>query len=93
MTLERKIEIKNEHGLHLRAAAMIARAARDFDSDIVFHYNDKTADAKSTVGLVTLGAPYSGEIVVRACGEDADCAMDAISMVLHNDDFICQSFD
>ena len=93
MTLERKIEIKNEHGLHLRAAAMIAKAARDFDSEIVFQYNDKTADAKSTVGLVTLGAPYSGEVMVRACGSDADCAINAISSVLHHNDFISQVND
>jgi hypothetical protein len=31
--------------------------------------------------------------MVRACGDDADCAINAISSVLHHDDFISQAND
>jgi len=90
MTLERSMRIDNEHGLHLRAAAMVARTAADFDADIKVCYNSKTVDAKSTVGLITLGAPSSGTVLVQACGDDAHSALEAISDLLQGDDFIYQ---
>ncbi len=93
MTVECNIEIKNEHGLHLRAAAMVAKAARDFDADIKFRYKDKTVDAKSTVGLVTLGAPRSGMVMVEASGDDADGALNAIVSVLDGNEFQVHSVD
>ena len=85
MTLERDIEIKNEHGLHLRAAAEVAKTSCKFESEIKFMYKDRTADAKSTVGLITLGAARSTRVTVRACGDDADGALEAICAVLSSD--------
>ena len=85
MTVECDIEIKNEHGLHLRAAAEVAKTSRKFESEIEFMYNDKKADAKSTVGLITLGAAHSTRVTVRASGDDADGALEAICAVLSSD--------
>ncbi len=91
MTLERNMRIDNEHGLHLRAAAMVARTASDFIADIKVCYGSKSADAKSTLGLMTLGAGSSETILVQACGDDADSAINAIETLLCCDDFICLS--
>jgi len=82
MTLEREIEIESEHGLHLRTAALIAKTACDFDSDIQFCYNNKAANAKSPVSLITLGAARACKVTVQASGDDADGAMEAICSVL-----------
>jgi phosphocarrier protein len=90
MTIERSIKIENEHGLHLRAAAMVARTACEFMSDIKICYNSKTVDGKSTMGLMTLGAPNDGTILVQAHGDDAAPAVDAIHSLLQDDDFIFQ---
>jgi len=90
MTIEREMKIYNEHGLHLRAAAMVAKTASDFLADIKVCYNSKSANGKSTVSLVSLGTPTEGTILVQADGDDADKAVDAISSLLLDDDFICQ---
>lgn len=90
-TLKRDMTISNEHGLHLRAAAMIARTAKDFDASIQVCHGSKTVNGKSTVGLMTLGTPRFGSITVEAEGADAVSALDAIEALLHDDAFIHQS--
>ncbi len=91
MTVERNMRIDNEHGLHLRAAAMVARTASDYISDIKICYGSKSADGKSTIGLMTLGAASSESILVQAHGDDAACALDAIELLLCCKDFVCLS--
>ncbi len=82
MILERNMRIDNEHGLHLRAAAMVARTASDYIADIKICYGEKSANGKSTIGLMTLGAASSETVLVQACGDDADCALNAIETAL-----------
>lgn len=91
MTVERNMRIDNEHGLHLRAAAMIARTACDYISDIKICYGSKSANGKSTIGLMTLGAGSSETVLVQACGDDADSALGAIESLLSGDEFIYMS--
>ncbi len=90
-TLKRDLTIDSEHGLHLRAAAMIAKTASGFDAEIQICHGRKTVNGKSTVGLMTLGTPRSGQITVFAEGEDAVSALDAIEALLHDDSFVHQS--
>jgi len=91
MTVERNMRIDNEHGLHLRAAAMVAQTACDYIADIKICYGKKSANAKSTIGIMTLGAPSSETILVQACGDDADCALNAIETLLCCEAFTCLS--
>ena len=90
-TLKRDMTIDNEHGLHLRAAAMIAKTAKDFEASIQVCHGCKTVNGKSTVGLMTLGTPRFGQITVAAEGEDAGSALDAIEALLQDDSFVHQS--
>ena len=90
-TLECDMTIDSEHGLHLRAAAMFARTASEFIADIQVTHGCKTVNGKSTVGLITLGAPQAGMVTVQACGTDASGAIDAIQELLQADAFVNQS--
>jgi phosphotransferase system HPr (HPr) family protein len=90
-TLKRDMTVDSEHGLHLRAAAMLARTAKEFLADISVCHGRKTVNAKSTVGLMTLGTPQSGAITVEACGSDAPSALDAIQELLRAERFVHQS--
>ncbi len=90
-TLKRDMTIDNEHGMHLRAAAMIAKTAKDFEASIQVCHGSRTVNGKSTVGLMTLGTPQSGQIAVMAEGVDADKALDAIEALLRDDSFVHQS--
>lgn len=69
---------------------MVAKTASDFLADIKVCYNSKSVDGKSTVSLVSLGTPTEGTILVKAQGDDADQAVEAISSLLLDEDFICQ---
>ena len=69
---------------------MIAKTAKSFDADIHVCHGEKSVDGKSTVGLMTLGAPQSGHIVVEAEGRDAVSALDAIEALLRDAAFVHQ---
>jgi phosphotransferase system HPr (HPr) family protein len=79
---ERTYRIMDEFGLHLRAASVLANVASQFDADIRVRSGHKDVDAKSTIGLVTLGVGPEDRIFVRASGSDAIDAMAAIDAVV-----------
>lgn len=91
--LKRTMTLDTEHGLHLRAAAMLARTASEFAADLKISYDNKTVNGKSTVGLMTLGAPQGGLITVMADGDDAARALDGIEALLRDDAFVHQPCD
>jgi len=70
--------IRNELGLHFRAAAMVVRVAGEFASEITISNGSTDADAGSVLDLLTLAAGKGTEVVVNARGADADAAVTAI---------------
>ena len=80
MELERSVSIKNKYGLHARASTRLAQVAKQFQSSIRISRlgDDEDVDAKSILGILTLGAEKGQALRVRACGEDADQAMAAV---------------
>ena len=76
---EVKFEIKNEVGLHARPAALFVQAANKFQSIITVKNGDLSANAKSILHILTLGAGQGTMITVIAEGEDADQALKALT--------------
>jgi phosphotransferase system HPr (HPr) family protein len=64
--------------LHARPAGSFVKAALGFKSHITVSHGDKEADAKSILAVLALGADSGSEIRVRAEGEDADAALEAV---------------
>lgn len=75
---EVKLEIKNEVGLHARPAALFVQTANKFQSAITVKNGDLSANAKSILHILTLGAEQGSVITVIADGEDADQALEAL---------------
>ncbi|HYD86748.1 MAG TPA: phosphoenolpyruvate--protein phosphotransferase [Vitreimonas sp.] len=75
----REIVLQFEHGLHARPAATIARAAQRFAAEIAVFANDKRANAKSAVSLMTLGARKGDVLAIEAVGADAAAAARAVA--------------
>lgn len=75
---EVKLEIKNEVGLHARPAALFVQTANKFKSAITVKNGDISANAKSILHILTLGAEQGCVITVVAEGEDADQALEAL---------------
>jgi len=78
--------IRNELGLHLRAAGSFVRLASQFESQItVATPTSPAVDGKSILGLATQGAAKGTEIILTADGPDEDEAL--ATLVAHIDDF------
>lgn len=80
-----KVLINNPQGLHARPAELLARTAMKFESDIELVRDDHTADAKSILHILTLGAGQGTEVLVQARGADAQEALEAITRLIESD--------
>jgi phosphotransferase system HPr (HPr) family protein len=80
MEIERSVEISNKFGLHARASTRLAQLAKQFQSAIRLSRtdSDEEVDAKSILGILTLGAERGQILRIKATGEDAHAAMDAL---------------
>ena len=74
--------VKHEVGLHARPASMFVQTAAKFSSDIDVTHGETTANAKSILGVLTLGAHKDAEIVIKAEGEDAEDALKALEQLV-----------
>ena len=81
---KRNLVIVNRLGLHARAAAKLVEQAQSFSSTITLGVTDKSAakvdrvDGKSIMSVMLLAAGQGTEIELRADGDDAVDALDAI---------------
>ncbi len=78
------LTLKNQLGLHARAAAALVNVANRFSSDIQMQYNRETANCKSIMGILMLSAPFGAEIEFVAEGEDAVQALKEIEQLIEN---------
>lgn len=75
MTVEKTFTIRNELGLHARAAGRLVEAANRFKCRIHLERDGRRADGRSLLDILTLACPRGSRITVRAEGEDAEEAL------------------
>lgn len=68
--------------LHARPAGVFVRTAMRYSSRLVVSCDGKTADAKSILAILALGAVGGSRLEVHAEGDDADAALDALAHCL-----------
>jgi phosphocarrier protein len=78
----KKLEIQNKLGLHARAAALFVQTVNKYSSQVTVSNDGQTADGRSIMGMLTLGATQGSKIQVEVTGEDADKALRAIEKLL-----------
>jgi len=83
MSVIEKITIFHRLGLHLRAGAELARVALRFKSDIQVSNGHHQVNAKSLLGLLTLGAIYGTVLEFSVEGDDAPQAIQAIRDLIY----------
>ncbi|HWL40038.1 MAG TPA: HPr family phosphocarrier protein [Gemmatimonadaceae bacterium] len=79
---EREVKIVNKLGIHARPAAEIVKAAGKFKSNITIVRDDLEVNAKSIMGVMMLAAEFGATVIIRANGEDAEAALDALAAVI-----------
>ena len=80
--IEATFEITNQRGLHARAAAKFAQLAGMFDAKITVSKDGATVSGDSIMGLMMLSAATGSCILVRAEGDGAQAALDALETLV-----------
>lgn len=73
-----EVTIKNRAGIHARPAALIVQTANEYQCEIFLEKDNNSINAKSIMGIITLGAGYNSIINVKTDGDDEDDALKAI---------------
>jgi phosphocarrier protein HPr len=68
--------------LHARPAGRLARTAAGFTATTAVLAGERSADARSVLAVMSLGATAGTAVTVRASGPDAGPAADALAAVL-----------
>ena len=76
--MEKKLTVINETGLHARPAGMFVKKAAEFKSTVEVIAKGKTVNAKSIMGIMSLGLGQGDELTVVANGEDQEAAVNAL---------------
>lgn len=74
--ITREIQISNDAGLTARAAATFVQHTNRFSSDIYLHLPGGTVDAKSIMGIISMGIRKGTVITITCEGIDENKAID-----------------
>lgn len=82
--IKKTITVQLSSGLEARPVAMLVQVASQYDSRIQIECGDKKVNAKSIMGMMTLGLSVGESIVVSAEGVDEEAALAGIESYLTN---------
>lgn len=80
--IKKNITIQLPSGLEARPVALLVQVASQYESQIHVEVQDKRVNAKSIMGMMTLGLEAGEEITVEADGSDEIAAMEDIEKYL-----------
>lgn len=79
---KKNIQVKLESGLEARPVALLVQEASKYDSSIYIECEGKRVNAKSIMGMMSLGLNAGEELTVVAEGADELTAVDNIEKFL-----------
>ncbi len=82
MRIVRTFTLKNELGLHARAAVHMVNVAKRFVSDITFERKGVVVNGRSILGILTLACPKGGALTICSEGIDAAEAMEEFERLI-----------
>lgn len=80
--IKKEIKIELSKGLEARPVAIFVQVASQYDSSIFVEYRDKKVNAKSIMGMMSLGIAQGERVVISAEGTDEKEAVDGIEKYL-----------
>ena len=72
------VKVVNRAGIHARPSAILVQATKNFKSNIYIEKNEYRINAKSIMGIITLGAGYGTELKIITDGEDEEKALEIL---------------
>ena len=80
--IQKSIQIKLETGLEARPVAMLVQVASQFESTVYINADDRKVNAKSIMGMMSLGLASGEQVTVVAEGNDETSAVEEIEKFL-----------
>jgi len=77
-----EVTLINSVGLHARPAAFFIKTAQEFASEITIECNNRSADGKSLLDILTLGAVKGTTIKIIANGIDEDESINKLMTIV-----------
>ena len=75
---ERVVKVINRAGIHARPSALLVQTTKNFTSSIFIEKGMDRINAKSIMGIITLGAAYGTELKIIAEGEDEEAVIETL---------------
>jgi phosphotransferase system HPr (HPr) family protein len=83
--IRQEVVITNPEGLQSRTAVLLVQVACRFNSRIRIEQGTKIINAKSMMGVLSLGVPGKGAILLCADGEDEQQAIAALARLIQSE--------
>ena len=80
--ITKEVVINNEVGLHARPATFFIQVANEFKSSIWAEKEERRVNAKSLLGVLSLGIVKGTTIRIIADGADEDAAIERLSALI-----------
>jgi phosphocarrier protein len=82
--ISRNIVIVNTSGLHARPATFFIQKANSFKCSIWVEKGDRKVNAKSLLGVLSLGITKGMTVTLIADGSDENAALDALEELINS---------
>ena len=76
---QKTLVLNDPIGFHARTASLFAKTASSFEAEVLVYFNDKKANGKSILSLMSLGVKSKQEIRIETNGVDETTALDRLS--------------
>ena len=81
----KEVVVRCESGLHNRQATYFVQKANEFDSSIWLESGSRKMNAKSLLGIMSMGIITGAVVTLSADGTDAEAAVNALETMLQQD--------
>lgn len=82
---ERTVTIASAHGLHARPASLFVQAVNASGLPVQLTKGDKTLNAASILGVISLGVNHGDQITLHVEGDNAETVLDQLAELLTTD--------
>lgn len=80
--MREEIQVKIPSGMEASPVALLVQTANRYASRIYLEYDNVRVNAKSIMGMMSLGVDYEERVTVETEGEDEAAAMEAMKQFL-----------
>ena len=75
---KREVIVENRAGVHMRPATLITQTCGKFKSEVFIVNKDAKVNARSVIGVMSMGALYGTKLTLQASGEDEREVLEAL---------------